>query len=225
MTLPTKAEINNECVILLHGLGRSHHSMSKIEKVLKESGYMVWNKSYDTNAKPIKQMSQETIGRGLEYCAQQKAKKIHFVTHSLGGILVRAYLQDVAIDKLGRVVMLAPPNQGSELVDVLQPYRLYAFITGPAGQEMGTQPKSLPNQLKPIDAEIGVIAGNFSSDPWFSAFIPGEDDGKVSVERAKLAEMKDFVVMDAGHTFIMRNDQVIAQIVTFLRRGAFVQKQ
>jgi triacylglycerol lipase len=210
-----------ECVILLHGMGRTERSMSKIEDRLQDEGYLVWNQRYASTKDPIAILSASAVGEGLDFCAHKQTNKIHFVTHSLGGILVRHYLQDHHIDTLGRIVMLAPPNQGSEVVDALDEYGLYAYFMGPAGMALGTDPGSLPNQLKPISGEIGIISGASSSDPWFSPIIPGVDDGKVSVERTKLAEMSDFIVVDSGHTFIMRDAAVINQIVTFLRDGRF----
>lgn len=215
------ANQSDECVVLLHGMGRTQYSMRKIEDRLLEIGYQVRNESYPSTSESITTLAEQAVGDGVQFCIEQKVSKLHFVTHSLGGILVRTYLQDKAIENLGRIVMLAPPNQGSEIVDILKEYSVYDMAMGPAGQALGTAPDSLPNQLKPIKGEIGVIAGNFSSDPWFSPLIPGDDDGKVSVERTKLDEMQDFWVVDSGHTFIMRNDQVIEQVVSFLRDGKF----
>ena len=212
---------SDECVVLLHGMGRTQNSMGKIEERLQEKGYRVRNESYPSTTDSVFELAESTVGDGVQYCAQHNALKLHFVTHSLGGILVRVYLQNNTIEQLGRIVMLAPPNQGSEVADLLKDYSVYDMAMGPAGQALGTADDSLPNQLKPIAGEIGVIAGNFSSDPWFSPLIPGEDDGKVSVERTKLAEMQDFLVADSGHTFIMRNDEVIDQIVLFLHQGKF----
>ncbi len=215
------ADQPRECVIVLHGMGRTERSMSKIEDRLQDEGYLVWNQRYASTEEPIAVLSALAVGEGLDFCAHKQATKTHFVTHSLGGILVRDYLQNHQVDTLARIVMLAPPNQGSEVVDALDQYGLYAYMMGPAGMALGTDPGSLPNQLQPIPGEIGIIAGKLSSDPWFSPIIPGADDGKVSVERAKLAEMSDFIVVDSGHTFIMRDAKVIDQIVTFLRDGQF----
>jgi pimeloyl-ACP methyl ester carboxylesterase len=221
VSLPAQAREPRDCVIVLHGMGRTERSMSKIEDRLQEAGYLVWNHHYESTSGTIASLSESAIGDGLRFCALKQVEKVHFVTHSLGGILVRHYLQDKEIDNLGRIVMLAPPNRGSEVVDTLREYRLYGVAMGPAGMALGTGSDSLPNQLKPISGEIGVIAGNSTSDPWFSPIIPGEDDGKVSVERAKLEEMKDFLVVDSGHTFIMRDDEVIDQILYFLQEGKF----
>jgi triacylglycerol lipase len=221
INVPLYADESRECVIVLHGMGRTERSMSKIEDRLQDEGYLVWNQRYASTRDSIAELSDSAIEEGLEFCARKQVRTINFVTHSLGGILVRYYLQDRSIDTLGRIVMLAPPNQGSEVVDALDEYSLYASVMGPAGMALGTGKDSLPNQLQPVAGEIGIIAGNISSDPWFSPIIPGVDDGKVSVERAKLAEMSDFIVVDSGHTFIMRDSRVIDQIVNFLQQGKF----
>lgn len=221
----TAAAEQTECVILLHGLGRTAYSMNAIADALAASGYCVWNRSYPSREADIEWLAATTINAGLAFCEAQRAGVTHFVTHSLGGILVRQYLQDNRIDGLGRIVMLSPPNSGSEIADRLRDNPLFRFATGPAGQELGTGQGSLPQQLAPIPGEIGIITGDSSLDPWFSPLIPGDDDGKVSVEHARLAEMQDFLVVDSSHTFIMRDDTVIAQILQFLRDGRFGQGQ
>jgi len=220
-TPPVFAVETGECVVVLHGMGRTERSMSKIEDRLQDEGYLVWNQGYASTSESVEVLSATAIGEGLEFCAHKQAKKVNFVTHSLGGILVRYYLQDGEIEKLGRIVMLAPPNQGSEVVDALDEYSLYSYAMGPAGMVRVTGSDSRPNQLRPVAGEIGVIAGKFTSDPWFSPIIPGADDGKVSVERTRLAEMQDFLVVESGHTFIMRDAEVIDQVVYFLRDGKF----
>lgn len=195
--------------------------MDKLERQLLDAGYRVWNDGYESTAFPIPELSERAIGSGLRTCREAPADNIHFVTHSLGGILVRQYLQSREIRELGRIVMLAPPNRGSEVVDALKQFSWFGELLGPAATALGTDADSLPNRLRPIPGEIGIIAGNTTSDPWFSPMIPGEDDGKVSVARTRLAEMQDFLVVDAGHTFIMRNPTVIDQVLRFLRQGHF----
>ena len=210
-----------DCVILLHGLGRTERSMGKLEDSLQDEGYRVWNLGYESTRHPIPELAETAIDEGLAYCAHKQASSVHFVTHSLGGILVRYYLQGHKIEDLGRIVMLAPPNKGSEVADELKRFEWFGELLGPAALALGTDAASLPAQLAPIPGEIGVIAGNATSDPWFSPMIPGEDDGKVSVARTRLAEMQDFLVVDAGHTFIMRKPAVIKQVLHFLQQGVF----
>jgi triacylglycerol lipase len=181
----------------------------------------VWNESYPSTSGAIEELSKTAISAGLHFCEQSKAGTVHFVTHSLGGILVRQYLQHHTISNLGRVVMLSPPNHGSEVADLLKDYTIYQFILGPAAQQLGTEEDSLTEQLAPVRGEIGIITGVISFDPWFSPVIPGDDDGKVSVESAKLDEMSDFITVPNGHTFIMRDETVINQILHFLREGTF----
>lgn len=219
--LPAVETENGACVILLHGMGRTQYSMSLIEEALLEKGYAVWNASYPSLSEKVEDLAKPAVEAGLEFCAEKNATTIHFVTHSLGGILVRYYLQDHQIKNLGRIVMLAPPNKGSEVSDQMKDDFIYRTFLGPAGQEVGTEKESLPNKLKPIPGEIGIIAGEKDGEPWFLPEIPGKDDGKVAVERTKLPEMKDFLLVKAGHTFIMRNETVINQILYFLENGGF----
>lgn len=214
-------DLKQECVIVLHGMGRTKFAMRKVEKELAVAGYTVWNRSYPSTEKPIETLAAEHISKGLQFCRRAQAEKVHFVTHSLGGILVRYYLQDNTIENLDKIIMLSPPNSGSEIADSLKDIKLYQWMMGPAGQQLGTDANSLPNTLDRIDATVGIITGKSSYDPWFSPFIPGEDDGKVSVKSARLEEMTDFLVVEAGHTFIMSNRSVLEQIRHFLKRGTF----
>jgi triacylglycerol lipase len=221
LSCPGYSSTAQECVIVLHGLGRTAWSMSLVEEALDNENYIVWNEGYPSTSDNIEELSDSTIKASLDFCTKNNADVIHFVTHSLGGILVRQYLQHNTISNLGRIVMLSPPNQGSEIADLLGDYSLYHLVLGPAAGQLGTGEDSLIRQLKPVKGEIGIITGDSSSDPWFSPVIPGEDDGKVSVESAKLDEMSDFITVHNGHTFIMRDDSVIGQIVYFLKHGNF----
>ncbi len=210
-----------DCVILLHGLGRTEASLSKIEKVLTEKGYRIWNEEYASRDADIETLAENHISIGVHQCEEWKTVNIHFVTHSLGGILIRQYLQTNTIDNLGKIVMLAPPNHGSEVVDHLQDASIFQSTMGPAGQQLSTHKFSKPNTLEPIPGTIGVIAGSANSDPWFAWMFTGPNDGKVSVESTRLSEMSDFLVVDNGHTFIMNNREVIQQVLFFLEHGKF----
>jgi len=218
---PGPPDICRECVILLHGLGRSDRSMKKMEVSLRKQEYLTWNRGYPSTEYDLKTLADMALPGAVRYCRENGALKIHFVTHSLGGILVGQYLSEHDVPDLGRIVMLAPPNRGSEVADKLKSFPPYEWFTGPAGQEIGTDPQSVPNTLPPIHAELGIIAGSSTSDPWFSPLIPGKDDGKVSVESTGLEEMTDFLVVAFGHTFIMNKPEVIRQVVFFLQNGRF----
>jgi pimeloyl-ACP methyl ester carboxylesterase len=210
-----------EEVILLHGLCRTSHSMVKMERALTEAGYRVKNVDYSSRTASTQQLADDAIGNTVADCQRDGAVKIDFVTHSLGGILVRSYLARHSLPSLGRVVMLAPPNRGSEVADKLGWVFLFKWINGPAGSELGTGTDSTPNKLGPATFPVGVIAGDRSINWINSLLIPGRDDGKVSVERTKLAGISDHIVIHTAHPFIMRNREVIRQTVQFLRTGGF----
>jgi pimeloyl-ACP methyl ester carboxylesterase len=210
-----------EEVILLHGLCRTSRSMAKMERALAAAGYQVRNVDYPSRTASIQRLADDAIGKAVGDCERDGAVKIDFVTHSLGGILVRSYLARHSVPSLGRVVMLAPPNQGSEVVDKLGGLFLFKWINGPAGSELGTGANSTPNRLGPATFPVGVIAGDRSINWINSLLIPGRDDGKVSVERTRLAGMSDHLVIHTAHPFIMRNREAIRQTIQFLRTGGF----
>ncbi|MFN2150727.1 MAG: esterase/lipase family protein [Anaerolineales bacterium] len=209
-----------ETVILLHGAGRSPRSMGRMAKALSRQGYRVHNLGYPSRRLPIEGLA-EHIGEQVSKLQLDQQTKIYFVTHSLGGLVLRYYLKYDRSLNLGRVVMLAPPNQGAVLVDIFRQVPFVDWILGPVGGQIGSDSDSLPNTLGPADYEVGVIAGNRSFNPLFSPLIPGPDDGRVAVESTKLAGMTDFLVLPCIHPLIMNYRQVIQQTIQFLQHGCF----
>lgn len=217
---PTSAAAPDH-VILLHGLARTKASMVPLENSLRQAGYVVHNLDYPSRTASIDPLAENAIGPALAAVRDAGATRIHFVTHSMGGILVRAYLAKHTVPELGRVVMLGPPNQGSEVVDRIGGWRLFGAINGPAGRELGTAPTATPSRLGPVSYPVGVIAGRRSINWINSLMIPGPDDGKVSVERTKVAGMADHLVIAASHPFLMKKPDVLRQVLHFLANGRF----
>lgn len=212
---------NRECVILLHGLARTKHSMNKMESQLKAEGFDVVNWGYPSRQHTIEMLAEEAMPAAVETCRKKGATTIHFVTHSMGGMLVRYYLKHHEIKGMGRVVMLSPPNGGTEVVDTFKDTFLFRLINGPAGKQLGTDASSLPRRLGKVEFESGVITGDRSINFINSLIIPGADDGKVSVTNAKVEGMNDFLVVHVSHPFIMKNSEVIKQTIRFLKNGTF----
>lgn len=195
--------------------------MEKMATRLAAEGFAVTNLGYPSRTRTIEEIADDDLARAVETCRRRGARRIDFVTHSMGGIVVRYYLKHHAFPELGRVVMLAPPNAGSEVVDKLKGWFVFKWWNGPAGQELGTGPESLPLRLGPVAFACGIIAGDRSINPILSMLIPGPDDGKVAVRRTRVQGMRDFLVIHAVHPFIMKNKAAIDQTVAYLKTGKF----
>lgn len=207
-------------VVLLHGISRGPRSMAKIERRLLAEDYWTANWGYPSRAHDLGAIANKLAPR----LAALPDGPVHFVTHSMGGLVARALLTRHRPARLGRVVMLAPPNGGSELADLLGRLMPYRWWFGPAGAQLGTRCNDVTAGLfGPVDYELGVIAGSRSLYPLASALVPRPNDGRVSVAGTMLAGMTDHMVLPVAHPTIVWNGAVIDQVVAFLRDGAFAR--
>ncbi|MGR8950233.1 MAG: esterase/lipase family protein, partial [Gammaproteobacteria bacterium] len=220
LSIPAKSETVN-CVVLLHGLWRTDGSMEPLQEAFEARGYAVANVAYPSRKQAVEPLADIAVKKGLEHCREISEGRIHFVTHSLGGILVRYYLARHEVVDLGRIVMLAPPNNGSQAIDNLKELPGFELLMGPAALQLGTGPNDIPAQLGPAEYPVGIIAGTDSLNPILSQYLPNPDDGKVSVSSTRLAGMRDFITLPVSHAFIMRDRTAIRQAVAFIETGQF----
>ncbi|MDE2793505.1 MAG: alpha/beta fold hydrolase [Gemmatimonadota bacterium] len=215
-------EAHHEAVVLVHGLGRSPSSMLILSQRLKWAGYQVTIAEYPSRTAPFAEQ-MATLGETVRQCCSE-ASRVHFVGHSLGALVIRGYLAEQRPDSLGRVVLLAPPNQGSLFVDWLNEMQLGSDMLGPVGRALGTDATDLPATLPLPDYEVGIIAGNRSTQPIGPPAIPGPDDGIVSIEQASIGDVP-MLVLPRSHAFIANSRHTANAVIRFLRTGGFGEGQ
>lgn len=214
-------KVAGDYVIILHGSGRTDMSMKRMEWNLERNGFRVINETYPSWRRSIDYLANDFLPRLLERSVTDTSVRIHFVTHSLGGIVVRKYLANHHLENLGRVVMLGPPNQGSQIVDHLRSVPVLRNIMGTSRLSLGTRLEDVPKSLGPVQFPCGIIAGDQSMNPLLSWMLPGPNDGKVTLDSAKVEGMEDFLVVHFTHTWMMWHRQVVEQTISFLRDGRF----
>jgi pimeloyl-ACP methyl ester carboxylesterase len=208
-----------EAVVLLHGLARRSESMLPLADRFLAAGYEVHNLDYPSTKGSPGELVAVLREEFLNCCAS--APRVHFVTHSLGGILTRIFLIQSQPTNLGRVVMIAPPNHGSEIVDLLGGLGLFRRWFGPTAVALRTDATGLTQKLSPPEYEVGIIAGDWPVNPLGAMVIPGRDDGGVSLEGTRMPGMADFLTVHRSHSFITRAPEVAEQAVHFLKTGSF----
>ncbi|MEO7100562.1 MAG: alpha/beta fold hydrolase [Luteolibacter sp.] len=204
-------------VVLLHGLWRGWRAMEPLARGLTREGFSTLSIPYPS-ARLAVDVLADRVQQEIEKLVVDD-QPVHFITHSLGGIVLRELLAREVSWRTGRVVMLAPPNGGSEIVDWLSDHPLLHRILGPAGRSLGSA--GLPVQLPglPKDVEAAVIMGNRSSIPVFRKLLSQQNDGIVSVEKGKIEGLRGFTVIPADHTFIQMHPEAIRLSLDFLKTG------
>ncbi|MBK1881760.1 alpha/beta hydrolase [Luteolibacter pohnpeiensis] len=218
---PRTHRADGEKVVLIHGLWRGFHAMEPLARRLQSAGYSTLNLPYPSSRKPIDWIVPRLRSQIEEFA---EGDQVHLVTHSLGGILARAMLSAPPPWKVGKLVMIAPPNGGSEIVDWAQNKRLFLAFLGPAGRELGTDGVPLKLPQLPAGLEAAVIMGRKSKINFFHKVLQPENDGVVSVEYGKIEGLKGFTVVDGDHTFIQIHPDTIRQVLHFLKEGT-LQKE
>jgi pimeloyl-ACP methyl ester carboxylesterase len=207
--------------VLLHGIARTSRSLNRIESALQGSGFATLNLDYASRKKPLDTLAAD-IAPDIAGFAERTDGSIHFVGHSMGGLLIRVYLAKYRPLRLGRVVMLGTPNGGSEVADVLRRFAIYRAFYGPAGLQLSTQQDPALRALPPVDYDLGIVAGIGTVDPISSFLIlPRPNDGKVSVRRTMLEGMIDHTIVKASHAGLLHHPAAIDQIISFLCKGRF----
>ena len=214
-------EKNEKVIVLAHGLGRSDIAIWRFIQRLENAGYTVCTLDYQSIGQRVESVLAETSMQ-IDMCISN-ATKVHFVGHSLGGLVIRSYLQDHQLFahslRIGQVVLIGTPNNGSEIADHYKGSWLME-LGGGISKALMTGSTALGQQLKEIDINVGVIAGTKNLYLTKNLF-DGPNDGLVSVESTKLVSMSDFIAIEVGHSQMRYNLEVAEQTIHYLQKGTF----
>jgi pimeloyl-ACP methyl ester carboxylesterase len=208
----------------LHGIGMHPWSLGRIGRALRADGYTVLNLSYPSRRLPLEVLAGEYVPAQLRRHGTADAPRLHFVAHSMGGLVARRLIQEARPANLGRVVMLGTPNRGSAAADVAARNPLLRRFFGGNLILLGVGDQGIVRSLGPADFEVGIIAGSFAFNRLFSPVLAGPHDGVVTVESARLEGMRDFIVLPFSHTFMLWRAEVVRQVRAFLSGGQFARK-
>ncbi|MDG1896246.1 MAG: alpha/beta fold hydrolase [Fuerstiella sp.] len=210
--------MSGKAVLLIHGIGRSSKSFAAMGRTLQEDGYTVISFDYPSTRVPIQQ-SAEYLHRVIE--TLDGVESIDIVVHSMGGLVLRSYLQKHTDTRLHRAVMLGVPNNGSQLADFLKNNPLFRMILGRAGQQLVTESDGLIGSLPVPGFEFGVLAGGRGETKGYNPLLPGDNDSTVTVASTRLPGARDFICLPVIHTFLMTDPQAITATRCFLEHGCF----
>ena len=222
---PASASATQHGVVLLHGISRTARSFRRMQAALEGAGFATLNLDYASRRRALEALAED-IHPAIQRFADGIDGSIHFIGHSMGGLLARVYIARHRPKRLGRVVMLGTPNSGSEIADRLKDSKPFRAFFGPAGQQLGTRRSAADDaMLPPVDYPVGIIAGDRSIDPVASVFLPKPHDGRVSVANTRLDGMADHAMVHTAHPWLMRNSVAIEQTIAFLQDGRFSAKR
>lgn len=214
---------SGEMIILLHGALKSAFSMKRLENMFADHGYQTLNWDYDSRNYAVEENAAklDSIIKARNY----EQYKLNFVTHSMGGIIVRYYLDKYTPSKLGRFVMIAPPNQGSLIANELQKFPPFRWLYKKNVDYLTTGSEAFAPNAGIPPMEFGIIAGGTGGKYGFNWYLPGDDDGTLSVEQTKLQGASDFILLPYIHATIMIQDRTLQQTLNFIQEGHFEHQQ
>jgi esterase/lipase len=227
-----------EYVIILHGILLGKWHLANLARYLTKQGYKVINIGYPSTKYPLEKLvnivAQDITSKLTEIAVNNKSSEytVNFIGYSMGGLILRAIFNssnnhhnndnnNIIRKNLGKVLLLATPNHGSEVADFFKNNWLYKKIFGPAGRQLTTDQTDIQHLFTTIDYPLGVIAGNISLNYFFSKLINQPNDGKVSIASTKVDGMQDHITLPASHTWLPYNKKVQYQTVYFLQHGKF----
>ena len=215
--------MSQQTVILLHGIIRNHFDMMLLEKRMKKEGYACINIKYPSTKHAIEDLAEQINGQLQQNENYTGADKVHFVVHSMGGLITRHILAKHRPANLGSVVMLGTPNKGSEMADYLDAHKYLAtpfrLIFGPSASQLRTAHKHFEDEI--IDFPLGIIASDASLNPIGKQVFGAPNDTLVSIESTKIEGMSDHIIIPCPHAMMMFDPRIINQVTAFLKDGKF----
>ena len=212
---PSRGCASGDRVILVHGLLMSGHVFYPVGAHLARQGFLSILYDYPTRRACVEEHGAALcafIEKEMESMRESEAGKLHFVTHSMGGLLLRVALRQLSPgtrSAIGRIVMITPPNKGSDVAEAVLRKLFFAEKIVKCLPDLSSVPHSFANTFPEPDEtfEIGIIAGSH--------------DRKVAVPSTHLAHERDHLILQSSHTAILFRKQTVHQTVHFLLHGTF----
>lgn len=208
-------------VYLIHGYGGPGFEMNSIYKAIQKEKYNCEIYTYPSLVKDVDSVGSEAFNK----IQKENYDTVSFITHSMGALVVRSMYEHLdsltTFPFIYRIIMIAPPNNGSPVADFFAQFSFLKFIVGPNVNNLTTNPVTGAGKYPIPTCEVGLIAGSFGNERGFNIFVKGDNDGVLIPEKTKLGIEKDVVFVKSWHIGLLFNKKVIEHVISFLHAGKF----
>lgn len=211
-------------VYMIHGYGGLGIEMEKVHKAIEKKGYISEIYTYMSMVTDV-----DSVGVDLfDKIKKENYDTVSFVTHSMGALVVRSMYEHLdsftRFPFIHRIVMIAPPNNGSPIADFVNQFSFIKFIVGPNVNNLTTNPLTGAGKYPIPTCEVGLIAGSYGGKKGFNIFVNDDNDGVLIPQNTKMGIEKDVAFVRSWHVGLLFNNKVIKLVIAFLKNGRFTDE-